>query len=156
MNFNATLIGQMITFTLLVIFTMKYIWPPVVQAMQDRQRRIADGLAAAERGQQAEAIAMAKADEALREAKRQASDILAQAQKRATEIVEQSKRDAQLEGERQLAAARAQIDQEFNRVREQLRSEVVNLAVAGAGRILKREINPTAHAQLLDELVAQL
>ncbi len=156
MSFNATLIGQMITFLLLVVFTMKYVWPPIMQAMQDRQKKIAEGLASAERGVREQELAQAKAADMLREAKQQAAEIIAQAQKRANEIVEQSKFDAQAEGERQLVAAKAEIEQEANRARAQLRDQVTALAVAGAGKVLKREVDTKAHAQLLDDLVAQL
>lgn len=156
MNFNATLIGQMITFGLLVLFTMKYVWPPIMQAMQDRQKKIADGLASAERGLREQELAKTKAAQMLKEAKQQAAEIVAQAHKRANEIVEQSKLDAHAEGERQLAAAKAEIDQEVNRAREQLRGQVASLAVAGASKILKREVDEAANAALLDDLVAQL
>ena len=156
MNFNATLIGQMITFGLLVIFTMKYVWPPIMQAMQDRQKRIAEGLASAERGVREQELAKAKAAEMLKEAKQQAAEIIAHAQKRANELVEQSKEDARQEGQRQLTAAQAEIEQEMNRAREQLRKQVAGIAVAGAGRVLKKEIDEKAHAQMLDDLVAQL
>lgn len=156
MNFNATLIGQMITFGLLVLFTMKYVWPPIMQAMQDRQKRIAEGLASAERGAHEQELAKARSAQMLKEAKQQAADVIAQAQKRANEIIEQSKQDARVEGERQLALAQAEIEQEVNRAREQLRSQVVNIAVAGAGKILKQEIDAKAHAKLLDDLVVQL
>jgi F-type H+-transporting ATPase subunit b len=155
-NFNATLIGQMITFGLLVIFTMKYVWPPIMEAMQERQKRIADGLASAERGVREQELAATKASETLKDAKRDAADIIAQAQKRAVVIVEEAKQDARKEGERQLAAAQAQIEQEMNRAREELRGQVVSIAVAGAGKILKKEINEETHTQLLDELVGQL
>jgi len=155
-NFNATLIGQMITFGLLVIFTMKYVWPPIMKAMQDRQKRIADGLASAERGVREQELAAAKSTETLKLAKREAAEIIAHAQKRANEIIEQSKTDARFEGERQLAAAQAEIEQEMNRAREHLRNQVIDLAVAGAGRVLKQEVDASAHAQLLDDLVAQL
>ncbi len=156
MNFNATLIGQMITFLLLVAFTMKYVWPPLMQAMQDRQKRIAEGLASAERGKREQELAKSKAADTLREAKRQATDIIAQAQKRANELVEQSKNDAREEGQRQLEAAKAEIEQEINRVREQLRNQVAGLAVEAAGRILGREVDAKANAKLIDDLVAQL
>ena len=157
MNFNATLIGQMITFGLLVLFTMKYVWPPIMQAMQDRQKRIADGLASAERGVREQELAKAKAAQMLKEAKQQATDIVAQAHKRANEIIEQSKQEARTEGDRQLlAAAQAEIEQEVNRAREQLRNQVVSLAVAGASKVLKREVDETANAAMLDDLVAQL
>jgi len=155
-NFNATLIGQMITFGLLVLFTMKYVWPPIIQAMQERQKRIADGLASAERGVREQELAKTKAAQMLKEAKQQAADIVAQAHKRANEIIEQSKQDARTEGDRQLLAAKAEIEQEVNRAREHLRSQVVSLAVAGAGKVLKREVDEAANAAMLDDLVAQL
>jgi F-type H+-transporting ATPase subunit b len=155
-NFNATLIGQMITFGLLVLFTMKYVWPPIMQAMQDRQKRIADGLASAERGVREQELAKAKSAQMLKEAKQQAAEIVAQAHKRANEVIEQSKLDARTEGDRQLLAAKAEIEQEVNRAREQLRHQVVTLAVAGASKILKREVDEAANTALLDDLVAQL
>lgn len=156
MNFNATLIGQMITFSLLVIFTMKYVWPPLMKAMQDRQKRIAEGLAMAERGVHEQELAKAKSAQMLKEAKQQAAEIISHAQKRANEIVEQSKQEAREEGQRQLAAAQAEIEQEMNRAREQLRGQIVNIAVAGASKVLKKEMDDKAHAQLLDDLVSQL
>ncbi|CDH47530.1 MAG: F0F1 ATP synthase subunit B [Candidatus Competibacteraceae bacterium] len=156
MNFNATLIGQMITFGLLVLFTMKYVWPPIIQAMQDRQKRIADGLASAERGMREQELAKAKAAQMLKEAKQQATEIIAQAQKRANEAIEQSKLEARAEGDRQLVVAKTEIEQEVNRAREQLRSQVISLAVAGASKVLKREVDEAANAALLDDLIAQL
>jgi F-type H+-transporting ATPase subunit b len=155
-NFNATLIGQMITFGLLVIFTMKFVWPPIMEAMQERQKRIADGLASAERGMREQEIAKVKSAQLLKEAKQQAAEIVAQAHKRANEIVEQSKLEARTEGDRQIVAAKAEIEQEVNRAREQLRSQVVSLAVTGAGMIIQREIDEAANTALLDDLVAQL
>ena len=156
MNFNATLIGQMITFGLLVLFTMKYVWPPIIQAMQDRQKRIADGLASAERGMREQELAKAKAAQMLKEAKQQATEIIAQAQKRANEAIEQSKLEARAEGDRQLVVAKTEIEQEVNRAREQLRSQVISLAVAGASKVLKREVDEAANAALLDDLIAQI
>ncbi len=156
MNFNATLIGQMITFTLLVIFTMKYVWPPIMQAMQDRQKRIAEGLASAERGVREQELAKAKSAQKLKEAKQQAAEIIAQAQKRANEIVDQSKFEARDEGARQLAGAQAEIEQEMNRAREQLRNQIVGIAVAGAEKVLTTEVDEKAHAKMLDDLVSQL
>jgi F-type H+-transporting ATPase subunit b len=155
-NFNATLIGQMITFGLLVYFTMKFVWPPIIQAMQDRQKRIAEGLASAERGKHEQELAAAKAAQTLREAKQQATDIVAHAQKRANEIIEQSRHEAHNEGERQLAAAKAEIEQEMNRAREQLRGQVVTLAIDAAGKLLAREIDAQSNAKLLEDLAAQL
>ena len=156
MNFNATLIGQMITFGLLVLFTMKYVWPPIMEAMQDRQKRIADGLASAERGMREQELAQAKSAQMIREARQQAAEIVAQAQKRANEIIEHSKLEARAEGDRQLLAVKAGIEQEVNRAREQLRGQVVSLAVAGASKILKREVDEAANTTMLDDLVAQL
>lgn len=156
MNFNATLIGQMITFALLVIFTMKYVWPPIMQAMQDRQKRIAEGLASAERGVHEQELAKARAAQTLKDAKQQAAEIIAQAQKRANEIVEQSKQDAKEEGVRQLVLAQAEIEQETNRAREQLRAQVVDVAIAAASKLLKREVDKKGQAKMLDDLIAEL
>ncbi|MDX1605661.1 MAG: F0F1 ATP synthase subunit B [Candidatus Competibacterales bacterium] len=151
-----TLIGQGITFFIFIFVTMKYVWPPIVQAMQEREKRIADGLAAAERGEREQELAEAKAVETLRDAKQQAQEIIRQAEKRASDIVEQSKQQAREEGEKQLAVAQAEIDQEMNRAREKLRTQVADIAVAGAGRVLGKEIDATSHQKLLDDLVAQL
>ena len=156
MNINATLIGQMISFALLVWFTMKYVWPPLTKALAERQQRIADGLAAAERGQQELGLAQKKATEILHEAHADAADVLAQTARRATETIEQAKSDAHAEGDRLLAAARAEIEQMTHRAREQLRADVATLAVAGAARILEKEIDAKAHAKLLDAVVRQL
>ena len=156
MNINLTLLGQTITFALFVWFCMKYIWPPVMTALETRRKEIADGLAAAERGQHEQELAEKKAAEYLREAKSQASDIVAQAQKRASEIVEEAKNDARAEAERIVAGANAEIEQEINRAREQLRAEVAAIALAGAEKILEREIDASAHKKVLDELAAQI
>ncbi len=156
MEINITLLGQMITFGLLVWFTMKKVWPPLLGAMQDRQKRIAEGLAAAERGKKEQELAEAKVQDQLREAKQQAAEIIAQAQKRGTEIVEEAKEAARSEGDRIKAAAGAEIEQEVNRAKEQLRAQVAAIAVEGAERILKKEIDPKAHSQVLDDLVAQI
>lgn len=156
MSINLTLIGQMITFTLFVLFTMKYVWPPLMQAMQDRQKRIAEGLASAERGMHEQELAKARSAEILKETKQQAAEIVAHAQKRANEIIEEAKNEAREEGERQLAAARTEIEMEINRAREQLRGQVVNIAVAAASKVLKREIDEQAHAKMLEDLVNQI
>jgi F-type H+-transporting ATPase subunit b len=153
---NATLIGQIITFLVFVAFTKKFVWPPVIQAMDERRKKIADGLAAAERGQRELEKADVQAGEVLKEARKQAASIVDQANKRGNEIVEEAKANARTEGERLVAAAQAEIEREQARAREALRSEVAGIAVAGAGRILKREINAAAHAELMDELTAQL
>jgi F-type H+-transporting ATPase subunit b len=155
-NFNATLIGQMITFGLLVWFTMRFVWPPVMQAMHNRQKRIAEGLAAAESGARKEEEAQAKAAEMVREAKQQAQEVIRQAEKRANEIVEDAKTQARVEGEKQLALARTEIEQEVNRAREQLRQQLADIVVSGASKVLQQEVDARAHSRMLDELVAQL
>ena len=156
MNINLTLIVQLISFALFVWFCMKFVWPPIMGALDARKTQIADGLAAAERGKHEQELAQKRAKELLAETKEQAAELLAQAQKRATEIVEESKGEARAEGQRLLEAARAEIGQEVNRAKEQLRAQVVALAVAGAGKVLAREIDAKAHADLLDDLVANL
>jgi len=153
MNINLTLIGQSITFALFVWFCMKFVWPPIMGALEARRKEIADGLAAAERGQHEQELAEKRAAE---HAKGQASDIVAQAQKRANEIVEEAKGDAKTEADRIVTGANAEIDQEINRAREQLRKEVVGLAMAGAEKVLKREVDKDAHATTLNDLAAQL
>ena len=156
MNINLTLIGQSISFALFVWFCVKFVWPPIVNALDERKKQIADGLSAAERGKHEQELAEKRATELLTDAKGQAAELIAQAQKRANEIVEESKADARTEGARLLEAAKGEIDQEVNRAKEQLRGQVAALAVAGAGRVLKREIDEKAHADLLDDLVANL
>ncbi|MDY6980286.1 F0F1 ATP synthase subunit B [Thiohalophilus sp.] len=156
MNINLTLIGQTITFIVFVWFCMKFVWPPIMNALNERKKKIADGLAAAERGAHEKELAEKKAAEVLHEAKQQAQDIINQAQKRASEIVEESKETARSEGERIIATAQAEIEQEVNRAREELRGQVASLAVAGAGKILKREIDAKANEDLLKDLVAQI
>lgn len=156
MNINLTLIGQSITFALFVWFCMKFIWPPVMGALETRRKEIADGLAAAERGQHEQELAEKRAAERIKEAKGQASEIITQAQKRASEIVEEAKGDARTEAERIVTGANAEIEQEVNRAREHLRQEVVSLAIAGAEKVLKREVDKDAHASALNELATQL
>ena len=156
MNINLTLIGQSITFAVFVWFCYTYVWPPLVNALTERKKKIADGLAAAERGQHEQELAEKKAAERLKDAKGQASDIIAQAQKRANEIVDEAKDDARTEAERIKAGADAEIEQEINRAREHLRQEVVALAISGAEKILKKEVDKDAHASSLDELATQL
>ncbi len=156
MNINLTLIGQSITFFVFVWFCMKYIWPPLMKALNDRKKLIADGLAAAERGQHEQKLAQDRAVETLRESKSQAGEVINQAQKRAGEIIEEAKGDSRNEAERILIAARAEIDQEVNRAREELRKQVASLALTGAGKVLEREIDETAHSKLLDDLASQI
>lgn len=156
MNINLTLIGQSITFAVFVWFCMKFVWPPVMAALNERKQKIADGLAAAEKGKHDEELAKERAAEVLKEAKAKAQEIISGAEKRASQIVEEAKDTARTEGDRILAAANAEIEQEVNRARESLRGEVVSLAVAGAGRVLKREIDEKANEDLLKDLVGQL
>ena len=156
MNITATLLGQILTFAVLVWFIQRYLWEPLTTALADRQKKIADGLAAAERGEHEQELAQKRAAERIAEAKQQAAEIVTQAQKRASEIVDEAKDNARAEGERLLTAANAEIDQEVNRAREQLRGQVVSLAVAGAGRVLEKEVDPKAHQKLLADLVAQI
>ena len=156
MNINLTLIGQSITFAFFVWFCMKFVWPPIMVALDERRKKIADGLAAAERGVHEQELAEKRATEVLHEAKLQAQEIIGQSQKRASEIVEESKQQAREEGERLLIAARAEIEQEVNRAREELRGQVANLAIAGASKVLRREVDAAANEDLLKDLVSQL
>lgn len=156
MNINLTLIGQSITFLLFVWFCMEFIWPPIVAALEKRRLQIADGLAAADRGRHELELAARRAADTLRDTKTQAAEIIAQAEKRAGQIIDDAKQSARAEGERQLLAAKAEIEQEANRARESLREQVAALAVAGAEKILRREVNAQTHAELLDQLKAEL
>lgn len=156
MNINATLIGQSITFIIFVWFCMKYIWPPIMNALETRKKIIADGLAAADHARLDLELARKRATENMHDAKVQAAEIIAQAEKRAAQMVEEAKTTAKVEGERQLTAAKAEIVQEANRARESLREQVAALAVAGAEKILRREVNAQTHADLIDQLKAEL
>ena len=156
MNINATLFGQAIAFFVFVWFCMKFVWPPIIAALEERRKKIAEGLAAAERGKHQQELAEQRAAEVIAEAKQEAAAIINRAQKRANEIVDESKVTAQAEGERIIASANASIEQEVNRAREQLRGQVASIAVAGAGKVLKREIDAKAHDELLKDLVAQI
>ncbi len=152
MSINATLIGQMITFALLVWFTMKYVWPPLMQALEERKKKIAEGLAAAEKGQHEMDLAEKRATGLLREAKNQAADIVTLAQKRAGELVEDSKQSAKQEGERIVTAARSEIEREIQKAREGLRQEVAHLAVGAAEKILKSEVDRAKHQEIIAQL----
>ena len=156
MNFNATLIGQMITFVIFVWICMKYIWPPLMSVLEARNKKIADGLAAATQGQKDLEDAQSKASESLSDAKQQAQEIINQAQKRANEIVDEAKDTAREEADKIKAAANADLEQQVTAAREQLRKEVSTIALAGAEQILKREVDAKAHADVLDELVEQI
>jgi len=156
MNFNATLIGQSITFLVFVWFCMKYVWPPIMAALEERKGKIAEGLAAADRGRHEQELAQKRATETLHEAKQQATEIINRGEKRGAEIVEEAKAEAREEAERIKASAMAEMDQEVNRAREALRGQVVSIATAGAGRILKRELDASANDELLKDLVARI
>ncbi len=156
MNINMTFFGQMISFALLIWFTMKFIWPPMNRAIEERQKKIADGLAAAERSQHDLAQAQQSVDAAMREARTKANEVIDQAHHRANQIIEQAKTDAMVEATRQKAMADAEIVAAQNRAREDLRKQVSSLAVSGAEKLLRREIDANAHKVLLDELAAQL
>ncbi|WP_020158727.1 F0F1 ATP synthase subunit B [Methylobacter marinus] len=156
MSINATLIGQMITFALLVWFTMKYIWPPLFDSLEERKKKIADGLAAAEKGQEEMQLAEKKAKSVLKEAKEQSSEIVNLAQKRANEIVEESKEIAKQEGDRMILAAQAQIEQEMQQAKEGLRQEVAALAVNVAEQILSAEIDKAKHQDIVSKVSNQL
>jgi F-type H+-transporting ATPase subunit b len=155
-NINLTLIGQMVFFALFVLFCMKYVWPPILAAMQERAEKIADGLAAADRASHDLELAQEKAVERLKEAKVEAAGIIDAANKRGNQIVEEAKDLAIAEGQRLKEAAQAEIEQEVNRAREQLRSQVAVLAVAGAEKILGAEIDQSRHTELVDKLAAEL
>ena len=156
MNINATLLGQMVTFALLVGFTMKYVWPPLLQALEERRKKIAEGLAAAERGRHEMELAEKRATSALKEAKNQAAEIVNLAQKRANALVDESKEAAKIEGERILANARSEIGRELENAKEDLRKEVSVLAVSAAEKILQREVDQNKHKEILAELGKQL
>ncbi len=156
MNLNLTLIGQMLAFAGFVLFCMKYVWPPILAAMQERADKIADGLAAADRANHDLELAQEKAVERLKEAKQEAAGILDAANRRASQIVEEAKSQAREEGDRLKEAANAEIDQELNRAREQLRGQVANLALAGAEKVLGAEIDMQRHSELVDKLAAEL
>ena len=156
MNITVTLLAQMIAFGLLIWFVNKVMWGPLSGIMEARQKRIADGLAAAEKGKHEEELAKKKAVEVIKDAKVQAADIVAQGQKRASEIVEEAKETARTEGERIVTSANADIEREINQAKEALRMQVASIAVAGAEKVLKREIDAKSHDALLNDLAAEI
>ena len=156
MNLNATLFAQAIVFFLFIFITIRYIWPMMQQAIDARQKTIADGLAAAEQGKKSLETSAKQAGEAIAEARGRAADIVSQAEKRASQVIEEAKTTAKAEGDREKAAAKADIEQAVSRAREQLREQVAALAVAGAEKILRREVDAKAHADLLDGIKKQL
>jgi F-type H+-transporting ATPase subunit b len=156
MNLNATIFGQTIVFIIFVWFCMKFIWPPIMEALHERKKQIADGLAAGEKGKHDLELAQKRAIESLKEAKAKAAEIIAHAEKRAGEIADEAKITAKEEGDHIIANARSDIAQEVNQAREQLRSSLSSLVVTGAAKILEKEVDEKAHAKLLDKLVEQI
>lgn len=156
MNLNATIIGQSIAFFVFVWFCMKYVWPPITSILEERQRKIADGLEAAERAQKDLNLAQNKAAEELRDAKRQGAELIEQANKRANQIVDEAKEKARDEGQRLITAAKAEIEMEVQRAREGLRAQVAAIAVAGAERILESSIDQAANEELVKKLASEL
>ena len=156
MNLNATLIGQSIAFVFFVWFTMKFVWPALNAAIEERQNKIADGLAASERAEKDLELAQEKATSQLREAKAQAAEIIEQAKKRATQIVDEETQRGHEEREKIIAQGSAEVEAERNRAKEELRQQVSVLAIAGAEKILERQIDAAAHSDILDKLVAEL
>ena len=156
MNITATLIGQMITFAVLIWFIKGVLWQPMLRMLDERKKRIADGLAAAERGLREKELGEKRATEVLHEAKDKANEVIGLAQKRAADIVEEAKEAGRAEGGRMVAAARAEVEQELNRAREQLRQEVIVLALKGAEQILMREVDARQHGAMLEKLAAEL
>ena len=156
MNINLTLFAQAVTFAAFIWFTVKFVWPFMLRAIETRQKTIADGLAAAEQGRKSLETSTKQADEEIKRARDRAAEIISQAEKRATQMVDEAKNAAKEEGNREKAAAKAEIEQEVTRAREQLRDRVASLAVAGAEKILRREVDTKAHGDLLDSIKRQL
>ena len=156
MNLNLTLIAQVVSFSLFIWFTVKFVWPFMLRAIETRQKTIADGLAAAEQGRKSLETSTKQADEEIKRARDRAAEIISQAEKRATQMIDEAKNAAKEEGGREKAAAKAEIEQEVTRAREQLRDRVASLAVAGAEKILRREVDAKAHGDLLDSIKRQL
>ena len=156
MNLNFTLVAQAIVFAAFIWFTAKLIWPHMLRAIETRQKTIADGLAAAEQGKRSLETSTKQADEAIKDARNRAAEIISQAEKRSAQMIDEARNAAKEEGNREKAAAKAEIAQEVTRAREQLRDRVATLAVAGAEKILRREVDAKAHGELLDSIKKQL
>lgn len=156
MNINLTLFAQAIVFAAFIWFTAKFVWPYMLRAIEARQKTIADGLAAAEQGRRSLETSTRQAQDAVAQARSRAAEVLAQAEKRATQLIDEARAAAKEEGNREKAAAKAEIEQEVTRAREQLRNHVASLAVAGAEKILRREVDAHAHAELLESIKGQL
>ena len=156
MNINLTLFAQAVTFAAFIWFTVKFVWPYMLRAIETRQKTIADGLAAAEQGRRSLEVSSKQADQAIQQARARAAEIIAQAEKRDAQMIEQARAAAKAEGDREKAAAKAEIAQEVTRAREQLRDRVASLAIAGAEKILRREVDAKAHGELLESIKRQL
>ena len=156
MNLNFTLVAQAIVFAAFIWFTVKFIWPHMLRAIETRQKTIADGLAAAEQGKRSLETSTKQADEAIKDARNRAAEIIGQAEKRSAQMIDEARNAAKEEGNREKAAAKAEIAQEVTRAREQLRDRVASLAVAGAEKILRREVDAKAHGDLLESIKRQL
>ncbi len=156
MNINATLLGQTIAFILFVWFCMKYVWPPIIQAIEERQQKIADGLASAERADKALELAQSNATDQLKDAKQQAAEIIEQANKRRDQIVDEARQQASEEREHILAQGKAELEAETLRARNELQKDVAALAILGAEKIIERSIDPAAHQDILDNISAKL
>ncbi|MEK9770812.1 MAG: F0F1 ATP synthase subunit B [Nitrosomonadales bacterium] len=156
MNINFTLIAQSIAFAVLIWFTVKFVWPPLLSAIENRQKEIADGLAAARDGKASLEMAEKKRTELLDIAKEKSSEIITQAEKRASEIIEEAKQNAKTDADRIIANAKSEIDQEVNKAKEDLRAQVSNLAIEGAQKILEKEIDAKAHSAMLTKLAKDL
>ena len=156
MYVNATLVAQLVVFFILAWFTMKFVWPPIVKALDERATKIAEGLAAAERGKQSLELAAKRSAETVREGKEKVVELLVQAEKQSQQIIEEAKAQARIEADKVIAGAKAEIEQEVERAKQQLRERVAELAVAGAEKILRKEINASVHADMLGALKQDL
>ncbi|MFT4465543.1 MAG: F0F1 ATP synthase subunit B [Sodalis sp. (in: enterobacteria)] len=156
MNLNATILGQAIAFVLFVLFCMKYVWPPLMAAIEKRQKEIADGLASAERAKKDLDIAQAEATDHLKQAKVEAQAIIEQANKRKAQVVDEAKAEAEAERNKILAQAQAEINAERKRAREELRKQVAMLALAGAEKVIERSVDEAANSDIVDKIVAEL
>lgn len=156
MDINATIMGQTIAMIVFVYFCMKFIWPPIIQALEERQQGVADGIAAADKAHTELAAATEKSAAIIAEARERALEIVEQASQRANQVMADAKSDAMTEGQRLVEAARSEIERESNRAKDTLRGEVASIAIAGASKLLNREVDQKTHADLLDKLVAEL
>ena len=156
MDINATIMGQTIAMIVFVYFCMKFIWPPIIQALEERQQGVADGIAAADKAHTELAAATEKSAAIIAEARERALEIVEQASQRANQVMADAKSDAMTEGKRLVEAARSEIERESNRAKDALRGEVASIAIAGASKLLNREVDQKTHADLFDKLVAEL